>query len=343
VKLDCRGAQNFPLIVIFGVFIAFMVTFIFISIYGQQANARVEEAARSLSEDLARTAFLSVSSGQLTPYDLPEGLAGSSYTVDVLDNSAFQVNVTDGRMSGNIYSSVVNATLTVDGTLISGNRIYFFWVGGRVIVSDTPVEVAAENVAATPSTNPPPFYSFSKEKPQEAAGIIASYFHIRGTENASDWDVQAYRWEGENLITQATATGKSATMRASGTENGTSVGKVENFWIVTGVENTENSGTFTPCDSVENAYGDGWLYSPDMVLEHLRSRSWRRTHDNVIVSIPSFVDINAAAVTTNISTYPAWRVTFENQVIFYRAMSWWELDNTPGFLFQSSPELYPII
>ena len=342
MRLDCSGSHNFPLIVIFGVFMAFMVTFVFISIYNQQANARVDEAARSLSEDLAMTAFLSISSGQLTPYDLPESLAGSSYTVEVLDNSAFRVNVTAGRMAGSSYSSVVNATITVDGDLLPGNRIYFIWIGERVIVSDEPVEIAAENVVTTPSATPPPFYDFSKEKPTEAAGIMASYFYLLGSENG-DWDITAYRWEGADLVTQATATGKSTTLLASGNENDTPVGKIENFWIVMGVENWENSGTFTSCDSVENAYASGWLYSPEMVLEHLRSRSWRRVQDNVIVSIQSDVDINAAAVTTNVSTYPAWRVTFDDQVIFYRAMPWWELEDTPGFLFQSSPELYPII
>jgi len=321
---------------------AFMVTFVFISVYSQQANARVDEAAKSLSEDLARTAFLSISSGQLTPYDLPESLAGSSYTVEVLDNSAFRLNVTSGRMAGSSYSSVVNATITVDGDLLPGNRIYFFWIGERVIVSDKPVEVAAENIAAAPSTSPPPFYNFSKEKPMEAAGIMASYFYLLGNENGN-WDISAYGWEGDDLVLQAAAVGKSATLLARGAENGTPVGKIGNSWIVTGVENGENVETLTSCDSVENAYASGWLYSPDMVLEHLRSRSWRLVQDNTPVSIPSAVDINAAAVTTNISTYPAWRITFDDQVIFYRAMPWWELENTPGFLFQSSPELYPII
>lgn len=342
MRLSHRGTTSFPLIVIFGVFMAFMVAFVFISVYNQQANARVDEAAKSLSEDLARTAFLSISSGQLTPYDLPGSLAGSSYTVEVLDNRAFRLNVTAGRLAGSSYSSVVNATITVDGDLPPGSRIYFVWIGEKVIVSDKPVEVATENVATAPSTSPPPFYNFSKEKPMEAAGIMASYFYLFGNENGN-WDITAYKWEGDDMVLRAVASGKSATLLASGDENGTPVGKIENFWIVAGVENGENAGTFTLCDSVENAYASGWLYSPEMVLEHLRSRSWRLVQDNTPVSIPSVVDVDAAAVTTNISTYPAWRITFDDQVIFYRAMPWWELENTPGFLFQSSPEIYPII
>jgi hypothetical protein len=331
------------LTVIFGVFMAFMVTFVFISVYSQQTNARVDEAAKSLSEDLARTAFLSISSGQLTPYDLPASLAGSSYTVEVLDNSAFRLNVTAGRLVGSSYGSVVNATITVDGDLLPGNRIYFFWIEGRVIVSDKPENVAAENVLVVPSASPPQFYYFAKENAREAAGIVAVYFNIK--EEIPDTVVSGigYTWEDENLLVGAMVDSLQPCFKVHFTENLTPIGEVENASIVS-IENAgEQFSLAHGVPSVENAYENGWLYSPDMVLEHLRSRSWRKTQDNAPVSIPSAVDINAAAVTTNVSTYPAWRITFDDQVIFYRAMPWWELENTPGFLFQSSPELYPII
>ncbi|MEW6592490.1 MAG: hypothetical protein AB1305_02230 [Candidatus Hadarchaeota archaeon] len=338
-----KGGSSFPLIVIFGVFLAFMVTFIFISIYSQQGNARVDEAARDLAEDLARTAFLATSSGHLTPLDLPGNLAGSSYSVGIVDNSAFLVSITTGRRAGSSYSAVANVTLSLDGTLSAGSRIYFLKVGSQLIVSDRQMQVAAENVVAAPSGSPPQFYNFAKSNPKEAAGIMASFFHLLEVEPGASWNILTYRWDGGSLVTQAAAPGKSSTLRASGAENTTDVGFVDNSWVVSAVENAENIGSFTSCPSAENAYLGGWLYSQDIIMEHLRSRSWKRLQDNAIVTIPATVNIRAAAVTTNVSTYPAWKVAFEGQTIFYRAIPWWEQENTPGFLFQSSPSIYPVV
>jgi hypothetical protein len=263
--------------------------------------------------------------------------------VDVVDNSAFVVSVTAGRRAGSKYSAVANVTLRLDGTLTPGGRAYFMRSGGLLVVSGTPVQAVAENFAAAPSGTPSQFYNFAKNNPKEAAGIMASYFQLLRNEPGASWDVLAYRWDGGSLVAQAAAPGKSSTLRASGAENTVAVGFVENSWVVSAVENAENIGSFTSSPSPENAYLGGWLHSQDMVVEHLRSRSWKKLQDNAVVSIPATVSVKAAAVTTNVSTYPAWLVTFEGQAIYYRAMPWWEQENTPGFLFQSSPALYPAV
>lgn len=110
--------------------------------------------------------------------------------------------------------------------------------------------------------------------------------------------------------------------------------------MVSDVVTTENTAPLF-CPSPDNAYSGGWLYSPQAALRHLRSRTW--TSDNLPVVVPADAIIQASAVTTNVSTYPAWRVKFRGYTIFYHILPWWEMENTAGFVFQSYPWLKPIV
>jgi hypothetical protein len=201
-------------------------------------------------------------------------------------------------------------------------------------------------VLITPVTTPPSFYHFAKteENVREAVGIAAVYFSYKSEHPGSRADVTSYKWEDGKLLVQVAEDGHPLLgFAVQFSENLSAVGRIQRAVVVDGVRPAENIEAGERCPSIENAYLSGWFYSPDMVLDHLRSRTWWRSADNLMISVPADASVSAAAVTTNVSTYPTWRVTFDNQVIFYRAMPWWELENVPGFLFQSDPELHPVI
>lgn len=347
--LEARADTTFPLIILFGVLLAWMMAFLFITLYGQQMEARVDEQANALVNELARTASISLS-GVQPPLDLPRDLGGSTYKIEVQDNNTFVVEITGGRRAGSVYNAVANVTVAVENKDFSpGGRVYFMRSGDWVIVSASPIEAPIENIAPVPTGEPPQFYHFAKENQREAAAIGAAYFEARERYPGENVDVSTYRWEGaDSLLAQVTSDGAPlATLRITGSENGVNVGKVDNAWIVETVENADEIGAATACPSPENAYLGGWLYSPAKALNHLRSRTWRRVVDNVIdnviVAVPVDAEIRAAAVTTNVWAYPTWRVTFGGYVLFYQMMPWYYEENIPGFVFQSVPELFPIV
>lgn len=327
------------MIVFFGVMLAFLMTFIFIALYNQQLDALVDGQADALANDLAQTAFASLSGGQTT-LDLPSDVGGSIYTIEVKENSIFVVKVTGGRRAGNEYYASVNATVVVEnGDFFPGGRLYFMSSGGAVIVSASPIPAPPWNFEQPPTSTPPEFYHFARENSKEATAIIAAYFCT--FENVVD-----YQWENENSMIVRT---DRSVLRVNGIEEEDNVGLIDNSWIASSVENfvgeIPESG-WKNCPSLENAWKSGWLYSPSQALEQLRGRTWRRVSDGVTVAVPSSAIIHAAAATTNISTYPTWRVEWQDDIsyiVHFKVMPWWEEENTPGFIFQSNPELLPVV
>jgi hypothetical protein len=345
MRSEERGAHDLPLIILFGVILAFFLAYIFITVYDQQLSARVDDEASALVNELAKSAFASVSGGQPI-FDLPRDLGGSTYELTVQDNSIFVVRILAGRRSGSSYQAVVNATLMVeDGNFSQSGRVFFMREGEKVIVSASPIEARPQEVIQHPSVTPPPFYHFAKEKQIDAAAIAAVYFDAKTRYPAENIDVLKYRRDDNFLLVQVKrGSGASVTMRVRVSENRENVGVVKNAWIVEVPEYTEESvESEPPCPSPDQAHLNGWLNSPQEVLTHLRSRTWYRADDNAVVTIPYDANVQAAAVVTNVSTYPAWRVLFGEYTIFYRMMPWWEEENTAGFLFQSKPEINPII
>ena len=341
---DERGAHNLPLIILFGVVLASFMAFIFISIYNQQLIIRVDEQAEALANDLAQAAFDSLTGGQ-SILPLPKDLGGSPYSITVQDNSVFTVIILGGWRSGSSYSAVVNAIVSVENeNFLPGGHAFFMRSGDEIIVSASPIEARSENIVQVTSTEPPSFYYFSKQDPKGAAAIAAVYFYAKTHYPSENIDNMSYRWEnGNSLLARVRRGSEYMIIRVTGIEDRTRVGVIENAWIVENLENFDEIESSASCPSPDNAYLSGWLYSPQAVLNHLRSRTWYRTSDNAVVVIPVDAIVQASAVTTNVSTYPAWRVRFENYTIYYRMLPWWEYDDTPGFLFQSDPELTPII
>lgn len=344
--LSCRkGTHNLPFIILFGVILAFLMAFLLISVYEQQLSAQVDEQAIALVNELARTAFVSLSGGQPT-LDLPMDLGGSPYSLSVQDNSVFVVRIVAGRRSGASFSAVVNANVTVENDEFSpGGSVFFMRSGNGVIVSASPIEAIPEVVSQPPSAEPPSFYQFAKDNPRAAAAIVAVYFDARTRYPLENVDVVQYREENTDFLVQIRhGSGELENIRVRGSENNHPVGVVVNAWVVEQLEAAGDIGSASPCPSVDNAYLSRWLYSPRDALNILRSRTWYRASDNMPVTVPSDALVQASAVTTNISmVYPAWRVLFEGYTIFFKMMPWWEMENLPGFVFQSEPELNPIV
>ncbi len=300
----------------------------------KQREFEVGAQAQALADDLARTCF-SVLPGQQPTLDLPSRLAGSSYELEIDENhSTFIVWITGGTGAGESYWTVANVGLRVENSSFTpGGKVYFMR-SGDVVVSAFPIEAPPESILPTPSGEPPEFYHFARENWREAAALIAAYFDV-------SQDIDAYEWEDSNSILVRAG---STLLRVQGHENEENVGLVDNAWVISNIENYAGELTGVVLfPSPENAYSSGWLYSPSQALSYLRSRTWRRTSDNSIVAIPSDALVQAAAVTTNVSTYPTWRVEWENYVIHYQSGPWWYAENTPGFVFQSEPELEALV
>jgi len=351
--MDRTASSQLPLIVLFGVILAFLMTFIFISIYNQQLNAQVDEQANALANNLAQTAFTSLSGGQPV-LELPRDVGGSTYEIGVGEygEGSFTVIITGGRGIGNKYIAIVNASLKKIDNLSPGGRVYFRENTenmGQIIVSSKTIDMPAENVLPQENVSPPPFYDFAKDNSYEAAAIGAAYFGARELYSSDNIDIAAYEGgvvDGENLLVQITENGENRAVMQVTCENSVGFGEYIKYawlWSADIMEDENTLNNPVPCPSPADAYHSEWLYSKQDALNHLRSRTWR-DDDNTMVVIPATnVSIQAAATTTNVSTYPTWRVAFENYVIFYRMMPWWENDPDPGFVFQSYPELYPVV
>lgn len=341
-----EGTSTFPLIVLFGAILAFLMTFLFISLYNQQLDAMVDDQAGALANEIAQTAFASLSGSQ-PPFDLPSNVGGSPYTVEVQENSIFLVKVTGGRRAGSEYGASVNATVEVrNGDFSPGGRLYFMRSGDVIIMSASPITAPAGEFEQPVASTPPDFYYFAKENPKAATAITVAYFSALA--NYTGIDATGYAYDGGDVLVQISYKGGSNIfgIRVSGYENGEDVGWVNNAWIVDNLTIIDNLTGALTSPSAENAASGGWLYSSSQTLEQLRGRTWRRMSDNALVTVPSDATIRAAAATTNVSTYPTWRVEWQSDnyyVIHIRAMPWWEEDDMPGFIFQSNPELYPVV
>ena len=330
-----------PFYILFGVIVAAMLAGIFIVQYNRQLEARVDEQAQALANDLARISFAAFSREQPS-FLLPRNLGGSDYELSVDENSStFIVHIKAGKQSGMYYYSSANITLMVEKSdFTPGGSVYFQRSGDNVIVSSSPIAAPQENLPPPVTATPPEFYSFAKENAKAATAITAAYFEARNRYPNENIDVSAW-WENENnLLAQITSNGENFVFRVTGSEDNTVVDKVENAWTVDLVDNVAGIENATPCHSPDNAYRSGWLYSPAEVLVYLRSRTWMS--DDTPVVIPENALVKAAAATTNVSTYPTYRVAFDDYTLYYQAMPWWAQENSPGFVFQSEPELEPV-
>jgi len=349
--MDERGLAFY---VLFGVIVAALLFGIFIVHYNRQLEARVDEQAQALADDLARISF-SAFSQQQPSFSLPTSLGGSEYELSVNENiSAFIVHITGGRQADKSYYSVANVVLKVENSsFAAGGIVYFQRIGDNVVVSASPIKAAVENIEQPTTETPPEFYGFAKENQREAAAIAAAYCYVLdnlgypSTSDNAPLDATGYEQDGENVLVQIGYMGGENLIwvRASGHDNWENVENVSHAWIFTHLENTENVTGSVACPSFENAVKTNWAYTSGQALRYLRGRTWVLA-DNHVVVIPANAASYAAAATTSVSTYPTWRFEFayegQNYVIHYRLMPWWWAENTAGFVFQSEPRLEPV-
>ena len=340
-----------PFYVLFGVIVASMLAGIFIVQYNRQLEARVDEQAQALANDLARISFAAFSREQPS-FLLPQTLGGSDYELSVNENT-FIVHIKAGRQSGMSYYATTNVSLIENNfNPVPRSSVYFKWSGNVVITSSSPITAPQENLLPLVTATPPEFYYFAKENAKAATAIAAAYFFAlenfalenKSTKDKDNNPLDVWGYEqDENVLVQIryrggeNIFGVKVSLGYKNYESTENIGKVGNAWIVTGLTIKENLTSATTCPSVENAHDYGWFYSPTEVLDYLRSRTWMSGDTPVVV--PENASVRAAAATTNVSIYPTYCVTFDRYVIYYRAMPWYWKEDQPGFVFQSKPPL----
>jgi hypothetical protein len=361
-------AESMPFYILFGVIVAAMLAGIFIMQYNRQLEARVDEQAQALANDLARVSFTAFSREQPS-FLLPRNLGGSDYELSV-DNSTstFIVHIKAGKQSGMSYYSTANVPLKVENSNFApGGSVYFRRKVDNMFVSYVAVSsenIKAENIPPQTTATPPEsyfenentFYYFANENVKAATAIAAAYFFALDNlgypsiSGNAPLDAVGYEVVGrpDNILVQlGYRSGDNWEnrfgVRVIGEQYNDEAApewKIENAWVVTSLNPENFAEELTPCPSIENADNYGLLYSPAEALAYLRSRTWM-SGDNIVV-VPADAQVRAAAAKTNVSIYPTYRVTFDNYVIYYRAMPWWAQENSPGFVFQSKPPLEPI-
>jgi hypothetical protein len=333
---DKRGAHEIPLIVIFGVLLSFLLMLVFVGIYTHQTRAWVEEEAGNLLDQLSQAVFQSYVYGTESRLRLPDVLGDSPYLVEVTDNSSFVIRVLDARFPDLEFRVILPFLLIADSDRFHpGSFIYFGRVGDRVKISENPVKPEFPELPEPLATPPPEFYDFAKNHPKEAVAVASAFFTMR---DSIGTDIIGYA-KRENRVIVRFEGGELA--EVDFLVDNRRVGHVKRALVVSEVElvNGETGGLST-CPSIENAWMGGWFYSPEMVIAHLASRTWKNENGSIVL-VPADAGMSLAVIETDLFLLPAWRVEFQEYVIYYRAMPWWELENEPGFLFQSYPYLYP--
>jgi len=327
---------------LFSVVMAVLLLGVFLLHLSSQRSFEVGDQAQGLANELSHTVF-SALAGHRASCRLPRSVGGASYELWI-ENRTFVVRITGGPQSGNEYRSVACANLVVDSVPEPGEILYAQGTREGVVISAEPKEVPLEGLTPQIAVPPTDFYYFAKENVREACAIVAAYFYAMEVCRGENLDVRSYKWENEDsILISFTSSDGCLSVRATGYENEGDVGLVDRSWIVSSIESVEN-GNFDgfPCPSVENSVLNGWVYPPGEILADLLSKTWR-SKDNAVVAVPGDVKLLPAAVTTNVSSYPAWRFEFstgENFFVGYFGMlPWWPYENIPGFVFQSEPEM----
>lgn len=331
--------------VLFGVVMAALLIGILIAYTSTQRRYAAGGEAQQLATSLSKTAFSALPRQKQT-FDLYKSVGRSDYKV-IVENDTFSIKVLGGGQEGKEYRSSVGVDITVQPPPPEpGETLYMQGAGDIVIVSSSPVEPPEENLTSPSTYEPPDFYGFAKENPKEATGIISAYYYAKQNYSGEkSIDIQDYKWKSSSLNVRVTAGGDFlTTVEISGGKNSENVGLINETWIVTKIENTKNDISNTlSCPSVKEAHMTQWLYPPDEVSSKILKRTWKKTADNEIVTLPDNLNPIAASATTNVSTYPTWRFEFESDgtpyILHFAAFPWEFSENQPGFILESKPDL----
>lgn len=332
--------------ILFGVVMAGLLIGILLAYTSTQKEYATGKEAQNLADSLSKTAFSAIQNKQQT-FQLYKAVGDSNYELNVKNNT-FIIKISGTGPVGRQYRSTVGADLEVSGNLPEpGETLYLRGDGEKVIVSSEPIDNESEDFDNYGGMkNSPDFYEFAKNNPKTATGLIAAYFHAR--ENyGGDIDVGNYEWDSSNNLRVKIVSGNRhlTTFKVRGEENNDNVGLIDNVWTVENISQTnENIENPKSPDSIKEAYSRNWLYTPNQVKETVKGRIWRDNDDDTI-EISQEIQGKASAATTNVSTYPTWRFEIEKgkTYIFHLAAIPWKYDEkTPGFAFESEPELVAI-
>ncbi len=321
--------MDLPLYFLFGALTALLLASAFLFQLTAQAREAVDEQAWGLLERLARLSF-SLLPGEETRVELPPSLGGCAYEFRVEEN-ALRVRILDGVREGKLYSLELAGEVRVENSSF-GEAVYLRREVDALVLSSSPLPSGSPPSPPPPSSLlPPPFYSFAKENPRAAAALLLS-FSLCG-------EPEGYAGKGEDVLVRV----GGRWMRAAGREVGERVGEVEKAWVVEEVEEVCWEGSWENCPRVGEAVSGGWALTPSQALSEFLGRAWRWEKGAVE---PENLRWRAAAVTTAVGSFPAWRFEFgsggKGFLVYYRMLRWWYLENSPGFFMQSEPPLEPL-
>ena len=351
-------AEDLPFYILASVILAVLLAGVLALHFRAQSEARVDEQAQALADDVSRTCFEALARTQPT-FSLPSDVGGSKYELRVGENTII-IKVVEGARSGRSYYSSVNAELVVqDNGFRPGGVVYVQRMNDQVIISASPITLPPWEIEQPETPNPPQFYTWANEgvegRQKEAVATVAAYFfslaHNPATKDNKVLDVLAYSRDRDVIEVRVGYRGADnneflQSVRTTGKQDASRVGEVTGAWVVRKVESFSRDITDAiDCPSVENAVASGWLYSPSQVLAHLRGRTWK-LEDNTLVVVPEDASWMAAAAEVGGRTFCTYRFSFTHEnisvVLFYRMLATAPDEPLPGFTFTSEPLLEPI-
>jgi hypothetical protein len=351
-------AEDLPFYILASVILAVLLAGVLALHFRAQGEARVDEQAQALADDISNACFSALARTQPT-YSLPGDVGGSEYEL-MIENNTIMVKVIEGARSGRIYYSSVNAELVVqDNGFRPGGTVHAQRLGDQVIISASPITLPPWEIAQPATPNPPQLYTWANENVENRQGVavatVAAYFFSLADHPATRdnrvLDVLAYTRDRDEVDVNIGYRGADNTeflqsVRTVGRRDASSVGEVTGAWEVENVENVSEDITGAMgCPSVESAVASGWLYSPSQVLDHLRGRTWK-LEDNTILVVPEDAGWMTAAADVGGRTFCTYRFSFTYKnipvVIFFRMLATAPEEPLPGFTFTSEPLLEPI-
>jgi hypothetical protein len=294
---------------LFTLFLAVSLGVLFSLYQSRLVGAKLVSEAQQLADMLASRASLA-SLGNIVPVDLPESLEGRPYSVECRGNE-FVV-----RLEGREFSAVIG-TRVAPRPLEPGTRVYFYPTSAGVIISDRPPSGHLEELPPA-SENKPAFYDFSKGNPEVSACALWCYFWLGREAVRYSENVNVLK-AGDSFLEPA-AENEGENVRA---------------WVVRGMRQAPTPPAMKDLPSVREAENSGWLLSPQQTLEEVKEREWRDV-ENHVVTVPENASILPCVVSTSVGRFVAWRVAWENYIVYTRALLWsWE-ENSPGFAYFSA-------
>jgi hypothetical protein len=285
---------------------------VLLSLYqARVAETKLSQEFQQLADMLASRASLA-SLGSIVPVDLPLTVEGQKYLAECR-KEGFVIQVLTGKMKGRRFFASSPVQL-VPRQLEPGARVYMHPTKDGIVISDYPV---LEPSPKSPyPEQPPEFYRFSKSNPEISAFALWCYFQLG--EEATHYC--------ENIV----KVGASYLEPIAELENEGMLA-----WVIKGTREVSAPPNLNKLPSVKEAENSGWLLSPKQALAEIRAREWKN-EENDTVLVPENASIIPSVVFTKMGKFVAWRIAWDNYLIYSRALLWWWKETSPGFVYFSA-------